>query len=31
MKRIAFFAILFMALAVTAQGQDPQGGRQMGK
>ena len=26
MKRIAFFAILFMALAVTAQGQDPQEG-----
>jgi hypothetical protein len=26
MKRIAFFAILFMALAATAQGQDPQEG-----
>ena len=26
MKRIAFFAILFMALAVTAQGQVPQEG-----
>jgi hypothetical protein len=26
MKRIAFFAILFMALAATPQGQDPQEG-----